>query len=40
MDLAVGDYVELYTAINTSSSQPSVNTSDRGSSFGGYKIIE
>ena len=40
MDLAVGDYVELYTAIDTSSSQPSVNTSDRGSSFGGYKIIE
>ena len=40
MDLAVGDYVELYSAINTSSSQPSINTSDRGSSFGGYKIIE
>ncbi len=40
LDLSVGDYVELYGAVNTTSSQPSISADEKGTNFGGYKIIE
>jgi hypothetical protein len=40
MDLSVGDYVELYGAIDTSSGGRQFGASSKGTSFGGYKIIE
>ncbi len=40
LDLSVGDYVEIYGAVDTSSSQSSFGSSDGASNFGGYKIIE
>jgi hypothetical protein len=39
LDLSVGDYVEIYGAVDTSSSQSSFGSSDGASNFGGYKII-
>ena len=40
LDLSVGDYVELYGAVNTTSSQGSFSADVKGTNFGGYKIIE
>ena len=40
LELSVGDYVEIYGAVNTTSSQSSFGSSDGASNFGGYKIIE
>ena len=41
MDLSVGDYVELYAAIDHAGSYGiTIGESERGTNFGGYKIIE
>jgi len=40
LDLSVGDYVELYGLVQTSSSQASFNAESNATHFGGYKIIE
>jgi len=40
MDLAVGDYVELYITATMSSGAPKVRADDKGTYLGGYKIIE
>jgi len=40
LDLSVGDYVELYGAVDTSSGARQFGSSSKGTSFGGYKIIE
>ena len=40
VDLAATDYVELYGAVNTTSSQASFQDSDKNTFFGGYKLIE
>jgi hypothetical protein len=40
VDLAATDYVELYGAVNTTSSQPSFNSSDKNAFFGGFKLIQ
>ena len=40
MDLAVGDYIEIYAKINVGSGTAQVATSNKASYFGGYKIIE
>jgi hypothetical protein len=40
LDLSVGDYVELYGLVQTSSSQASFNHESNATHFGGYKIIE
>ena len=40
LDLSVGNYVELYGAVNTTSSQGSISNDLKGTNFGGYKIIE
>ena len=40
MDLSVGDYVELYITATMSSGAPRVRADDKGTYFGGYKIIE
>jgi len=39
MDLAVGDYVELYITATMSSGVPRVRADDKGTYLGGYKII-
>ena len=41
MDLSVGDYVELYAAVDHAGSYGiSFGSSEKGTNFGGYKIIE
>ena len=40
MDLAVGNYVELYITATMSSGAPKVRADDKGTYLGGYKIIE
>jgi hypothetical protein len=40
VDLAATDYVELYGAVNTTSSQPSFSSSDKNTFFGGFKLIQ
>ena len=40
VDLSATDYVELYGAVNTTSSQASFSSSDKGTFFGGFKLIE
>ena len=40
VDLAATDYVELFGAVNTTSSQASFQDSDKGTFFGGFKLIE
>ena len=39
MDLAVGDYVELYITATMSSGAPRVRADDKGTYLGGYRII-
>jgi len=39
MDLAVGDYVELYITATMSSGAPRVRADDKGTYLGGYKLI-
>ena len=39
LDLNVDDYVELYGAVNTDSSQGLFESNLKGTSFGGYKLI-
>ena len=39
LDLSVGDYVELYGAANTTSSQARVQANSKSTNFGGYKLI-
>jgi len=40
LDLDVADYVELYGAANTTSSQARAQANEKSTNFGGYKIIE
>jgi len=41
MDLSVGDYVELYAAIDHAGSYGiEIGSGEKGTNFGGYKIIE
>ena len=41
MDLSVGDYVELYAAVDHAGSYGiEIGTGEKGTNFGGYKIIE
>jgi len=40
LDLNVADYVELYGAANTTSSQARAQANEKSTNFGGYKIIE
>ena len=40
LDLSVGDYVELYGLVQTSSSQASFNAESNATHFGGYKLID
>ena len=41
LDLSVGDYVELYAAIDHAGSYAiEIGTGEKGTNFGGYKIIE
>jgi len=39
LDLNVDDYVEIYGAVNTDSSQGLFESNLKGTSFGGYKLI-
>jgi len=40
LDLDVADYVELYGAVNTTSSQARIMANEKSTNFGGYKILE
>ena len=40
LDLDVADYVELYGAANTTSSQARIMANEKSTNFGGYKILE
>mgnify|MGYP003625812209 CR=1 FL=1 len=39
LDLDVDDYVEIYGAVNTTSSQGLFENDEKGTNFGGYKLI-